>query len=69
MEVRRRGEPFKRVLNEAFRAGLRTRTRRDDETFEPLTFDMGVPGVDLTKAAALAVELEDGELVGRYEAE
>jgi hypothetical protein len=64
-EVRRRGEPFKQVLNNALRAGLRTMKRRD-EAFEPLTFDMGKPRVDLTKAAALAAELEDDELVGRY---
>lgn len=65
-EVRRRGEPFKRVLNDAIREGLRTRTRRDDQTFELLTFDMGVPSLDLTKAGSLAAELEDDELIGRY---
>jgi hypothetical protein len=32
----------------------------------PLTFDMGKPGVDLTKAVALAAELEDEELIARY---
>jgi hypothetical protein len=64
-EVRRRGEPFKQVLNDAIRAGLRNMKRRD-EAFEPLTFDMGKPRVDLTKAASLAAELEDDELVDRY---
>ena len=64
-EVRRSGEPFKQVLNDAIRAGLRSMNRRD-EAFEPLTFDMGKPRVDLTKAAALAAELEDDELIGRY---
>ncbi len=64
-EVRRRGEPFKQVLNNAIRAGLRNPSRRC-EAFEPLTFDMGEPRVDLTKAAALAAELEDDELIGRY---
>jgi hypothetical protein len=64
-EMRRRGEPFKQVLNNAIRAGLRQARRRDEE-FEPLTFDMGKPRVDLTKAASLAAELEDDELVGRY---
>jgi hypothetical protein len=62
-EVRRRGEPFKQVLNNAIRAGLRNMKRRD-EAFEPLTFDMGKPRVDLTKAASLAAELEDDELIG-----
>ena len=64
-EVRRRGEPFKQVLNNAIRAGLRNMKRRG-EAFVPLTFDMGKPRVDLTKAASLAAELEDDELIGRY---
>jgi hypothetical protein len=64
-EVRRSGEPFKQVLNNAIRTGLRG-LRRRDEGFEPLTFDMGTPRVDLTKAAALAAELEDEEIIGRY---
>ncbi len=64
-EMRRRGEPFKQVLNNALRAGLRNRKRRDD-AFEPVTFDMGKPRVDLTKATSLAAELEDDELIGRY---
>ena len=64
-EVRRRGEPFKQVLNNAIRAGLRDR-RRPAEAYEPLVFDMGKPHVDLTKAAALAADLEDHELIGRY---
>jgi hypothetical protein len=64
-EVRRRGLPFKQVLNNAIRAGLRN-MRRPAEAFEPLVFDMGMPRVDLTKAAALAADLEDQELIGRY---
>ena len=63
-EMRRSGEPFKQVLNDAIRAGLRSMKRRG-EAFEPLTFDMGKPRVDLTKAGALAAELEDDELVSR----
>jgi hypothetical protein len=66
-EVRRRGEPFKQVLNNAIRAGLRnTGMPRRGAEFEFPTFDMGQPRVDLTKAAALAAELEDEELIGRY---
>jgi hypothetical protein len=64
-EVRRRGEPFKQVLNNAIRAGLRTMKRRE-EAFQPLTFAMGKPRVDLTKAASLAAELEDDELIERH---
>jgi hypothetical protein len=45
--------------------GLRNLKMRD-EAFEPLTFDMGKPRADLTKAASIASELEDDELIGRY---
>jgi hypothetical protein len=38
-EMRRRGEPFKQLLNNAIRAGLRS-MKRHGEAFEPLTFDM-----------------------------
>jgi hypothetical protein len=65
-EVHRRGEPFKQVLNNAIRAGLRHMSRRD-EAFKPLTFEMGEPYTDLTKAALLAAGLEDEELIGRYQ--
>ena len=64
-EVRRRGEPFKQVLNNALRAGLRGLDQRS-EAFEPLTFDMGAPRVDLTKATALASGFEDDELIERF---
>ena len=64
-EMRRGGKPFKQVLNNAIRAGLQ-QARRRDQAFEPLTFDMGKPRVDLTKAASLAAELEDDEFIGRY---
>ena len=65
-EVRRRGEPFKQVLNNAIRTGLRDASKQRAQAFEPLTFDMGAPRVDVTKAALLAAELEDDELIGRY---
>jgi hypothetical protein len=64
-EMRRRHEPFKQVLNNAVRAGLRA-MKQSEQLFEPLTFDMGKPRLDLTKAAALAAELEDDALVERY---
>ena len=64
-EVRRRGEPFKQVLNNAIRVGLRSAEKRG-EPFEPLVFDMGKPRLDITKATGLAAELEDDELIGRY---
>lgn len=64
-EVRQRGEPFKQVLNNAIRAGLRSMKQRD-EPFNPVAFDMGKPRLDLTKAGSLAADLEDEELIGRY---
>lgn len=65
-EVRRRGEPFKQVLNNAIRAGLKA-ARARPEPYRALTFDMGVPKVDLTKALTLATDLEDEELLRRNE--
>ena len=57
-----RGEPFKRVVNEALRAGLaaaRMPQRATKYRLEPA--DMGAlrPGVNLDKALLLAEELED----------
>jgi SpoVK/Ycf46/Vps4 family AAA+-type ATPase len=65
-EARRRGAPFKQVLNDAIRAGLRRR-KASTERFQALTFDMGAPKVDLTKALALAAELEDEEIIRRHQ--
>ncbi len=65
-EVRRRGESFKEVLNNAIRAGLHSSMNQRVEDFTPLVFDMGEPRVDLTKASALADSLEDEELLARY---
>jgi hypothetical protein len=64
-EMRRSGAAFKQVLNDAVRAGLRSRAGKA-EPYTPLTFDMGKPRVDLTKAALLAAELEDEEIIARY---
>jgi hypothetical protein len=64
-EVRRRGKPFKQVLNNAIRAGLRN-MRPDEKAFEPVTFDMGKPHVNLTKATSFAAVLEDEELISRH---
>jgi len=64
-EVRRSGEPFKQVLNNAIRAGLKRR-RSQPEPFRALVFDMGAPKLDLTKALSLAAELEDEELLRRH---
>lgn len=59
--MRQSGESFKELINNALRAGLKTMGRRS-EPFKPLTFDMGKPLVDLTKASALDAGFEDEEL-------
>ncbi len=55
----RSGKPFKVTLNEAIRLGLRA--PRQPLVAEPdwPVFHMGTPLVDLTKAMALADELDD----------
>jgi hypothetical protein len=63
-EARRRGEPFKQVLNNAVLAGLRN-LNQQCQAFEAF-IEMGKPRVELTKVAPLASELEDDELLGRY---
>ena len=60
--MRERDEPFKRVLNQAIRDGLGNARSDGRKPFEQITFDMGKPLVDLTKALSLAGELEDGEI-------
>lgn len=63
--MRERGLPFKQVLNHALRAGL---ARRDGtvEPFRQRSFRLGRPRVDLTKALALAGELDDQHTLTRH---
>ena len=56
--MRKRGLSFKDAVNQAVRAGLGTRPERVPP-FKQRAFHMGVPKVDLTKALALADELDD----------
>jgi hypothetical protein len=56
--------PFKQVLNDAVRAGLRRPAARAP-TFKQQVFSLGRPKVDLTKAGALAAELEDQEIIAK----
>lgn len=55
----RSGKPFKRVLNEAVRAGLKAQRKKAALVPGWPCFDLGAPLVDLTKAMALADELDD----------
>ena len=58
----RSGRPFKQVLNDAGRAGLQ-RPRSEAPPFEQPVFSLGRAKVDLTKAGALAADLEDRDTV------
>ena len=53
-----RGITFKDAVNQAVRAGL-TKPVEDIPPFKQRAFHMGKPLVDLTKALALADELDD----------
>jgi hypothetical protein len=68
--MRERGEPFKQVLNNAVREGLRASRQlpKREKRFKQRTFDMGKPLVDLTKALALADELGDEALIAKMRA-
>ena len=60
--------PFKQVLNNAVRDGLRTTRAASVAAFRQRSFDMGAALVDLTHANALAADLEDDVLVARLRA-
>lgn len=62
--AREHGTSFKETINEALRAGL---TKAPDaRPFTVETRPLGLrPGIDLTKANALAAQLEDDELIAR----
>jgi hypothetical protein len=56
--MRERGLTFKEAVNDAVRAGL-AKPAQDVPPFKQRAFHMGKPLVDLTKALALADELDD----------
>lgn len=56
--MRERGITFKDAVNQAVRDGL-AKPPEDIPPFKQRAFHMGVPLVDLTKAMALADELDD----------
>jgi hypothetical protein len=67
--VRKRGEPFKQVLNEALRDSLRGKTTRNAvQPFRQRTFNLGRPLVDLSKANVLADELGDAAVIAKLNA-
>lgn len=60
--MRESGHNFKQALNAAIRRGL---VQRDNATpFRQRSFELGKPRVDITKALALAGELDDQRVEG-----
>ena len=66
--LRERDVSFKQLVNDSLRQALADPKGRKRAPFKPLTFSMGRPLVDLTKATSFAAELEDQELVARLSA-
>jgi hypothetical protein len=65
--MRERGVSFKAAINEAIRSGLDSPARAGKRYRMP-TAPLGVrPGVDLSKALALAGEIEDAEILRKLE--
>jgi hypothetical protein len=63
--MRERGEPFKQVLNNAVREGLRSPRKTPSKPFKQPVARMGAELVDLTKALSLASELEDRKIIAK----
>jgi hypothetical protein len=63
------GQPFKDVVNETLRAGLRGRTAPPRRPYRLTPAAMGEPkpGVDLGKALQLADQLEDKAISAKLE--
>ena len=66
--LRERDLSFKQLLNDSLRQALAEPRSKKRAAFKPLTFSMGRPLVDLTKATSLAAELEDQEFAARLSA-
>lgn len=59
--MKQRGISFKRAINEAIRAGLAGGSGgRKSYT---MTFDLGKPLIDLTKANQVSADLDDAEVI------
>lgn len=65
--ARDHGQSFKKVLNNAVRHGLSHKPK--PKRFRQKTFRLGepAPGVNITKALALASALEDAEIIRKLE--
>jgi len=63
--MRERDTSFKQARNDGLRQGLQARAQTERKPFRQITFDMVRPLVDLTKATALAGELEDLDRIAK----
>ena len=62
---RRTGKSFKQAVNDAVREGLSSPAVVRAEPFVQPSYSLGKIRVDLTKALALATDLEDQEVVAK----
>ena len=62
--MRERGLSFKEAVNDAIRRGMGGEAGGGEAVVFPV-YDLGAPRIDVTKALALAGELEDEELARR----
>jgi hypothetical protein len=66
--VRETGKPFRQVLNEAVRQGLRSGpAKRAPYKLKPASLGGVLPGVDLDRALRLAEALEDDAIARELE--
>lgn len=63
--MRRQDAPFKKVVNDALRAGLRQARPRSAPKYVQPVHDLGPLLVAQTNLNALAAELEDQELIAK----
>lgn len=63
--MRQRDASFKQVLNDSLREALAERRPKPRAPYRQVAYHLGRPLVDLTKATALAAELDDLELAAK----
>lgn len=63
--MREQGIAFKQVLNDAVRAALGEQARAPAPPFHQRSFGLGRPRIELTKALALAGDLDDQHTLTR----
>lgn len=62
-KAHREHRSFKEVINETLQAGLHAQPAKSRKKIVLPTYNMGPPKVDLTKALAIAAEMEDEEIM------